>query len=256
MQFLKMQATGNDFLILDGQKYTAPAKPLRPQMARHYCQRIYGFGADGFLVLEKTAAGIQWDFYNSDGSPANMCGNAARAVGRYLMDQNRGDRADFLTNVGRVSAKRISQNEIEVEFEIPNTPIKKVISPEGFWIDTGVPHVVLITNSLQDVSLLRTVGQDVKSQYSQDGINVTFFIPHAPNEIEATTFERGVEDFTLSCGTGALAAARIHLQQKDGACEVQVPGGKLHVTFKGNRAILRGEACIVGWCAPAEGASK
>jgi diaminopimelate epimerase len=256
MQFLKTQATGNDFLILDGQRYSVPPKALRSQMARQYCHRIYGFGADGFLVLEKVGPDIHWDFYNSDGSSANMCGNAARAVGHYLMEQSGKQTAEFVTNVGRVIAKKLSPHEIEVQFEIPNTAVKTVNQPDGHWIDTGVPHVVLVTKTLSDPSSLRAVGLQVKSLYPQDGINVTFYVAKTKDNIEATTFERGVEDFTLSCGTGALAAARVHLQLKDGECEVHVPGGKLHVTFNGNRAILRGEAGAIGWCAPAEGAKK
>src|SRR4051794_36739830 len=117
MQLLKMQATGNDFLILDGTSTTPPSKSLRPQLARTHCHRIFGFGADGFLVLEKSGTMVHWDFYNSDGSSAKMCGNAARAVGLYLMDQTKSDSAIFFTTVGRVSVKRIKGSEVEVEYE-------------------------------------------------------------------------------------------------------------------------------------------
>jgi len=250
LQLLKMQATGNDFLILDGMKFSAPPPDRRAQLARTFCQRIYGFGADGFLVLEQKADGIHWDFYNSDGSSANMCGNAARAVGQYLMNKSQTNAADFFTTVGKVSAKRINQNEVEVQFDIPNEPTSELKSPSATMINTGVPHAVLQVSDLQNIERLRETGLTIKSQFQNDGMNVTYFVPKTATSIESVTFERGVEDFTLACGTGALAAARVHLKQKDGSCEVNVPGGKLRVTFKAFSAILTGEARSIGWCVP------
>lgn len=250
LQLLKMQATGNDFLILDGMKFSAPPQAQRAQFARTFCQRIYGFGADGFLVLEQKPDGIHWDFYNSDGSSANMCGNAARAVGHYLMNKTQANSVEFFTNVGKVSAKRLGVHEVEVQFDIPVKPTTELKSAGATMIDTGVPHAVLQVDDLQNIERLRETGLKIKAQFQKDGMNVTYFVPKTPTSVDSVTFERGVEDFTLACGTGALAAARVHLKQKDGACEVNVPGGKLHVTFRANRAILAGEARSIGWCVP------
>jgi diaminopimelate epimerase len=256
LQLLKMQAAGNDFLILDAMKWTAPPASTRAQMARTFCQPHYGFGADGFLILEKKPDGVHWDFYNSDGSSANMCGNAARAVGRYLMDKDGTVSVEFFTNVGKVSAKRLNQNEVEVQFDLPIQPAGEIANPSATLINTGVPHAVVPVRDLMDTATLRETGLKIKSQFRQEGINVTYYTPKTANSIDSVTFERGVEDFTLACGTGALAAARVHLKQKDGDCEVNVPGGKLHVTFKANRAILRGEAHSIGWCIPSLEDSK
>lgn len=253
MQLLKTQATGNDFLILDGMKYVVPQKAARPQLAKKFCHRFYGFGADGFLVLEKQTDGVHWDFYNSDGSSADMCGNAARAVAQYLMGADPSDSVEFFTSVGKVSATKQTGEEIEVRFPIPHVPVKNLESHAAVLINTGVLHAVVKVGGLQDAEVLRKIGLEIKSQYKQNGINVTFYSPSDKQKMAATTFERGVEDFTLSCGTGALAAARVHLGLRDGTCEVNVPGGRLHVTFEGNQAILRGEARPVGWCAPIEG---
>lgn len=247
-----MQATGNDFLILDGTECSAPAPSLRPQMAQTHCQRTFGFGADGFLVLEKKADQVHWDFYNSDGSSANMCGNAARTVALLLMNKYKSDSIDFVTKVGKVFARRVESQEIEVQFEIPSVESKPLSFHSAVLIDTGVPHVVVRVENLQDMHNLRETGLEIKSKYSDNGMNVTFYVSKSPNKIESTTFERGVEDFTLSCGTGALAAARIHLKQKDGQCEVTVPGGKLNVAFQKSRATLRGPAQSIGWCTPSE----
>lgn len=250
LQLLKMQAAGNDFLILDAVRFASPAPAERAGLARTFCKLHYGFGADGFLLLEKKSDGIHWDFYNSDGSSARMCGNAARAVGLYLMDQSQVDQIDFFTSVGKVAARRLGQNKVEVQFEIPAKPIQSIASPAATLIDTGVPHAVVQVEDLRDQDGLREIGLKIKSQFKEDGMNVTYLQPSTTSSIESVTFERGVEAFTLACGTGALAAARVHLQQKDGSCTVRVPGGELHVTFQANRAILGGEARYIGWCVP------
>jgi diaminopimelate epimerase len=112
------------------------------------------------------------------------------------------------------------------------------------------------TRELNDIATLRDIGVEIKARYAQTGMNVTYYAVKTADSIASVTFERGVEAFTLSCGTGALAAARIHLGDKDGTCQVQVPGGELQVTFIGEHAILQGEARPIGWCTPLDGETK
>src|SRR5690349_16881983 len=104
-KLLKMQASGNDFLIADCIAVAAPQAGIRSEMAKRYCNRQFGFGADGFLIIESNISGYCWDFYNSDGSSAAMCGNAARAVGRYLADQQKALQTKFHTSIGEVEAR-------------------------------------------------------------------------------------------------------------------------------------------------------
>jgi diaminopimelate epimerase len=269
LKLLKMQATGNDFLIADcsATGLGGPHSSARPQLAKKLCDRIFGFGADGFLVIEKNPRGYFWDFYNSDGSSAAMCGNAARAVGRYLIDSNKTNEISFHASIGPVKARLIDANKIHVEFDVANLGLRAMPWHQATFVDTGVPHAVV--KSSEDPKNLAGIAKDIKQKFGADGINVTFYSPKEnmsaeclpkaestlggiKDQIEAITHERGVEDFTLSCGTGALAAAYVHLGGKDGDVVVKVPGGILNVTFKGKTAILRGEAHYVGWCQPIE----
>jgi diaminopimelate epimerase len=253
-RLLKMQATGNDFLILDGSKFITPGLPERAEFAKRYCHRIYGFGADGLIFLEKTGVHFSWDFYNSDGSQAAMCGNAARAVGRFLTEQSKSHEVIFGTTVGQVTARKVTSESnlttIEVEWELASTLARPVPWYSGQLIDTGVAHVVVKVPSIDDLVSLKAIGLDIKSKFRIEGMNVTFYTSQTSDSIKAVTFERGVEDFTLSCGTGALAAACVHLQGETMNCKVKVPGGSLEVTFHGKKAILRGEARYIGWCTP------
>lgn len=237
-----MQATGNDFLIVDGQ-----ANGDQSNLAKRYCDRHYGFGADGWIRLKSSGKKYSWDFFNSDGSPAKMCGNAARAVGMYLLDKNETTVETFETAIGPVQARRDGK-EIQVEFRMPTVTPKQLDLYSATFVDTGVPHAVIRIESLGDRNKLIQMALEIKKTFLSTGINVTFYVEAKSDSINAITFERGVEDFTLSCGTGALAAARVFLGSRSSHCAVEVPGGILRIEFNGDLARLTGPAEYVGWC--------
>lgn len=257
---IKASATGNDFLLVDllsadnAQAWSqqAGSKP-REQWAKELCDRHHGLGADGLVFLEPFAGlDFGWDFYNSDGSRAEMCGNATRAVGLYYHSTTGKKEARFQTRTGPVLVTVNSQDDIRTDL----APIQSeewaqrgTDSSLSFdFVSTGNPHAVVSVPGLKDKTLLRALAQKVKSEkrFFKDGVNVTFVHPVSPTVIESQTFERGVEDFTLSCGTGAVAAAHSILRGKPGqSMEVRVPGGTLFVIWNNGRPTLSGPARIV-----------
>lgn len=262
LKVFKVSATGNDFLLVDLR--SAPiariwksewAKKPRAHWVKEWCHRQEGIGADGMVFLEKNKeADFAWDFYNSDGSGAEMCGNAARAVSFYVSQTSKLKKFGFKTRVGIVEAKVKSQSDIQVR--LPEILEEKWIQPLEFkgaqmsydFVRAGVPHAVIRVPNMNERAKLREIAFAIKSQpqFLQAGTNVTFVREINKASIQSVTFERGVEDFTLSCGTGAVAAAYSVLRGEEGTeIEVQVPGGTLSVVWKDGSPVLKGPAKIV-----------
>lgn len=262
---IKMQATGNDFLVLDladamaaGSIPSSFFKQSRAHWARVFCDRHFGLGADGFVILEKDSVQkdlIRWDFYNADGSAAEMCGNAARCVGRHLLEQNASNtNVDFLTRVGTVTAKTVGPNAFEVTWPVRLDPPQPL--GDGLFVNTGVPHQVIAVEDLSDRDALKKTAllERTRPEFQKDGTNVTFYRSIDPTSIEAVSFERGVNGFTLSCGTGAIAAAWVHVHNSENkSCQVTVPGGNLTVRFGKDHASLAGTAFPLGRISPSQG---
>ncbi len=265
MKFIKMTGTGNDFLIADlrsaeGQQQWADfsqGRPL-PQVAEQLCHRQQGVGADGLVLIKTTGeTGDQevhftWDFYNSDGSHAEMCGNAARCVSRWYADQlsSPQEQVRFQTRAGVIRAKVHPEGYVSVEMS-PLKVIKKQgqltshgQSLEYSFVNSGVPHVVLLTEGSFDFQKMKPVAEYLRNhpEFGPEGTNVTFVRELSEDEVHGVSFERGVEDFTLACGTGAVAAAWAHRERYPGSAPVQVhlPGGSLTVSFQAERPILYG----------------
>ncbi len=255
---VKVCGTGNDFLIVDSLKNPDLSLPS-PKEIQSFCHRQNGFGADGFVYLKPHAdLDFEWVFFNSDGSQAEMCGNAARAVSRYFAYANKKSSFAFLTYVGVIKAQVEHPQEISgnVTVEIPKWSeySEGHSSPAGNYtfVNSGVPHAVLDSKDLSDLTRLKEKALIIKAlkPFQERGVNVTFKSPsREKNKIHSVTFERGVENFTLSCGTGAIAAA---IAESGGSTEfkwlVQVPGGVLTVLSNSSGVFLSGEGRIVGSC--------
>ncbi len=221
--------------------------------ARSICDRHFGVGADGFVVMKKLAAAkYEWSFFNSDGSFAAMCGNAARAAASFLGEAKWP--VELKTGFGLVKLEALVPSEFRVEIDyskkrLQELALAKPSSDSGaaigtpVLIDTGVPHVVMETAvdvlSLKSGSVERSLAAPFRwpKEAGAAGANVTFFRRTGAKAIEAVTFERGVEDYTLSCGTGVLAAAVVAsraLQAGQWSQEITVknPGGVLRVDSK------------------------
>lgn len=266
--FTKMSGAGNTFILISSANtawdyFEKQTKMPRLEFAKFICGKTFGFAADGFLILDPGSDSIDyhWDFYNSDGSPAEMCGNAARCAARYCYEyiENRTrSHFKFMTGAGVVEAIILADKFVRVQMP-PIKWIQKDIelrihqsNLEKFaFVNTGVPHLVQKLHSIGRVTSMKEMAQEARSHQDvrPDGSNVTFYSIDSESRIQAVTFERGVEDYTLACGTGAVAAALVHHAQTSvSAIEVAMPGGNLRVIFVANdpRPFLEGEADFVG----------
>lgn len=226
--FFKYQATGNDFVIIDNRtaKYRLSAKEIS-----HICDRRFGVGGDGLILIEKhPAADFNMVYYNSDGSQS-LCGNGSRAAVRLAARLGMINRkTTFMAYDGlhhaKVAAKHITLQMKEVE------GFKKIGS--DYFIHTGSPHYIKMVDTLEDLDVEKE-GRRIRNlpAFAPEGTNVNF-ISRGKNHIEVRTYERGVEGETLSCGTGVTGAALIAAQvwNFQSPLTVRTRGGELRVAFR------------------------
>lgn len=199
MQITKYNASGNDFVI-----FHTFLKKSRNELAKKLCNRQTGIGANGLIVLiPHNSYDFEWEFYNSDGSDAQMCGNGSRAVAHYAVSTGLCENEmKFLTVAGVVEAS-VEGDLAEVKLTEPKI-LDNIIVEEGFkWqlFDTGVPHLVTFVDNLKVYS--KDIAQEMRNKYNA---NVNFAKIDTKNRtIHVRTYERGVEDETLACGTGMAA---------------------------------------------------
>lgn len=237
-----MNGAGNDFVVLDNR--TGHLGLTRDQVVR-LCDRHRGVGADGLMLLVPSRLGQAdwaWDFYNSDGSEAEMCGNGARCFARFIQRLTGvEDRVSFETLAGPIGA-RIDGDRVSVNLTPPrdlrlNESIRTSVGDFAFSsVDTGVPHVVLFVPEADEVSV-SALGSEIRrhSRFAPKGANVNFVQVLHPGAIRVRTYERGVERETLACGTGVAAAALVSTAVHDfpSPINVRVRGGDtLRVSFE------------------------
>ncbi len=215
IEFTKMVASGNDFILVEIKAQSPKLKAL----ARKICHRMYGIGADGLLVLEKSkSADIRMRLFNADGSEARMCGNGARCVGLWLSSELGARRTEYKiqTKAGIIKAKvsgslvRIRLTEPkDMTFDVPLEVNGRRIKVH--FIDTGVPHTVIFVEGLEKIAV-GSLGRHVRhhERFKPAGTNVDFVEALSHDSISVRTYERGVEDETLACGTGAVASALLY----------------------------------------------
>lgn len=252
LTFSKYQGTGNDFILVDNRQGVFDRS--REDLVAHLCDRRFGIGADGLMLLQNAPEGFDFEmvYYNSDGREGSMCGNGGRCIVAFARQLGViGSTCRFIAVDGPHDAIVHENGEVELKM----IDVTQVEQGEGFYfMNTGSPHYVMFVDSLPQISV---VGQGRSVRYSdrfkEVGTNVNFveILPDG-NGISIATYERGVEDETLSCGTGATACAIAYFIKKLGGREahipVQVKGGQLHVHFKCSNGVFEG----VWLCGPAQ----
>lgn len=228
LEFYKMSGSGNDFIIIDNRKKVVNEADFAQFVAR-VCRRKMSVGADGLILVENAdAVDFKWRFYNSDGSIAEMCGNGARCAARFaFLTGIAGAEMTFETAAGMIHAEIIGDR---VKIKVPD--------PESLDLDymlelergmlsvssvnTGVPHVVIERDDIHDIDVV-PLGREIRfhDRYAPAGTNVNFISP-LDSGIAIRTYERGVEDETLACGTGAVAGAIVTACKRDVASPVDV----------------------------------
>jgi len=233
LHFTKMNGAGNDFVMVDnrdGQTALTGA-----QIAR-LCDRHRGVGADGLLAVEpaQNGADFRMRYYNTDGGEAEMCGNGARCFARFAQKvSGRAGDVSFETLAGVITAKFLS-DLVQIQMSTPHSLRLDDRLPVGgetltvHSVNTGVPHAVVFVDDLEATDV-RRLGRALRyhEHFAPKGTNANFVLQRAADTIAIRTYERGVEDETLACGTGMVACALI-LHERTGAAspvQVQVRGG-------------------------------
>ncbi len=236
LEFSKMNGAGNDFVLVDNRaqkiKFSADQVTL-------LCHRQRGVGADGLLLLLPPAsknADWAWEFFNSDGSPAEMCGNGARCFARFVQKLTGVKNGfSFETGAGIIKATfhgdRVTIGLTQPKDLLLDHQLQLAAGTQSIHsINTGVPHAVVFVVDA-DQAMVRDLGREIRHHphFAPKGTNVNFVQRLGPASIRVRTYERGVEGETLACGTGVTASALIsaELHGFDSPVKVQVRGGDL-----------------------------
>ncbi|MFO7783548.1 MAG: diaminopimelate epimerase [Thermodesulfobacteriota bacterium] len=216
LEFWKMNGSGNDFILIDNRDGRI-AEESMGRLVEQVCRRRESVGADGVIFVQNSVThDFSWRFFNADGGEAEMCGNGGRCVARFAhLNGIAGKEMTFETQSGPIWAEvrgRVvtvlmpQPSEIDLDIDLP--------AGEGWksadFVNTGVPHVVLRVEDLVHCPVVE-LGRMIRNHalFAPNGTNADFIRVTGPDSLEIRTYERGVEDETLACGTGAMAAALV-----------------------------------------------
>ena len=225
IRFTKMVATGNDFVVTEAKSLRLSGRQEKPKaknfnyLAEKICNRKYGVGADGLLVLEKSRkADIKMRIFNADGSEAEMCGNGARCAALYLASRKpkAGNRKPKIETKAGILDSLVGKDSVRIKLTSPcglKLGIPVLINGcrlEANFINTGVPHAVIFVEGLDKIDVA-AIGSQIRyhKEFSPKGVNVDFVEAAGNDSICVRTYERGVEGETLACGTGSVASALV-----------------------------------------------
>jgi diaminopimelate epimerase len=242
--FVKMSGTGNDFIIID-HRDPFISEADQSEFARIVCRRKFSVGADGLILIENSeTADFRWQFYNGDGSRAEMCGNGARCAARFAFEKKIAPPSmRFETTAGEIEAFIMggSDESVKIRLTAPEDLRLNIPSAVGsveqilHFINTGVPHTVVLVKDAGDVPVGEW-GREIRFHeiFQPAGTNANFVQKVSNNTLMVRTYERGVEGETMACGTGAVASALIValLEQAKPPVTVITSGGeKLTIHF-------------------------
>jgi diaminopimelate epimerase len=261
--FMKMSGSGNDFILIDHRKALLDRDRMK-KFAQKVCRRRVSAGADGVIFIEPSKkADFKWQFFNADGSEGEMCGNGGRCAARFAYLKGiAGSSLTFETLAGILSAQ-VNGKRVKLEMTKPHSlKLDEKISIGGkrlmiSSINTGVPHAVLFLKDLERINVVRT-GRKIRNHphYAPKGTNANFVQVKNKSRLWVRTYERGVEDETLACGTGAVASSLIaafkglvrspvsiktgggeiltvHFEIEDGAIRKVFFEGDVHIIYEG-----------------------
>ena len=214
LPFVKMSGAGNDFVVIDNR---ALNHSLTTEQIAHLCDRHAGIGADGLLAVEPTnKEGVDYlmRYYNADGGEAEMCGNGARCFARFVHPLRRAEaeRVRFLTPAGLITGEYVG-DEVRINLTAPTETKTQQRADFGWgeieyhFMNTGVPHAVVFVEDAEPVDVVGWGRAIRRSPIFSRGTNVNFVQVASPGKLIVRTYERGVEDETLACGTGVVASA-------------------------------------------------
>lgn len=231
VQFHKYQGTGNDFIIIDN--YHNEPISLSTDQIKKLCNRHFGIGADGLMFLNKKT-GYDFDmlYYNADGNESSMCGNGGRCLVKFAHSSGIHKSEYHFTAIDGEHQAEIETNGL-VYLKMQDVHSVKQHGSYAI-LNTGSPHFVKFASNVENIDVVESgSGIRYSSEFEKEGINVNFVETLDEDKIYVRTYERGVEDETLSCGTGVTAAALLSAHNENGfnTVNVKTPGGNLSVEF-------------------------
>ena len=229
--FFKYHGTGNDFVLIDNREGKFPKQDTK--LVSQICHRRFGVGADGLILLENhSSSDFRMVYYNSDGNPSTMCGNGGRCIVHFAKFLGIiTDKATFEAIDGMHEAT-IKKDWVSLRM----TDVEDVkVSEESVFLNTGSPHHIQMVTGLEVYDVF-SKGRDIRNRiYGKEGANVNFVEQKKDAVFSVRTYERGVEDETLSCGTGVTAVALAMFETgktSQNKVTLETPGGQLQVSFE------------------------
>ncbi len=229
LKFHKYQGTGNDFVIVDDRDLSFNDYYSNDDV-RRFCDRKFGIGADGLILLQPSSdADFHMQYFNSDGNESSMCGNGGRCIVAFAKRMGLFESSTIFTAIDGLHDAEIQEGWVKLKMQ----DVHEITSyKDDFVLDTGSPHYVQYRDDINHMDVYED-GKSIRnsSDFIKEGINVNF-ISFEKNELYVVTYERGVEDETLSCGTGVTAAALVHAQNselKENQISIKTKGGNLEV---------------------------
>ena len=233
LNFFKFQGAGNDFIIPDPQ---TKSSIFSESLINTRCDRKFGIGADGLMLLKKhKTLDFEMQYFNADGKEGSMCGNGGRCISAFYFQhilKKKNIVFQAIDGLHQAIIHRTKKNFSDVSLQLSD--VKKIqIEKDYFLINTGSPHYVKIVEDVENIDVVkegRIIRHDKK--YGSNGVNVNFVAINAADNITVRTYERGVENETLSCGTGvtasAIAASTLYNRP---SIVINTKGGELNVSF-------------------------
>lgn len=235
IDFHKYHGAGNDFIIIDARK--SDQKAFTQAIVRQFCHRHFGIGGDGLILLQSSdIADFHMKYFNADGKEGTMCGNGGRCISAFAKDSGivKESEIEFTGIDGMHRAVFRDNGEVSLKM----TDVSEIRNlDDGYFLDTGSPHFVTFVDSVREIDVNNT-GRKLRhdNRFGPDGANINF-ISSQSDRIDIRTFERGVENETLACGTGCVAAAisaQFHSKSDNFSFILNAEGGVLRVDFEVN----------------------
>ncbi|MDR3256347.1 MAG: diaminopimelate epimerase [Endomicrobium sp.] len=260
INFSKLTAAGNDFILIDNRENIIADKDYQ-SLTKKLCDRKYSIGADGLILLEKsTCKDFKMKYFNSDGSYASMCGNGGRSVAKFAYNLGIvNSKIVFETDAGVINAEILPQDRVKLDLYDPKDLKRNIrIETDGKefnidFINTGVPHSVIFVDNVENIDVFR-YGKSIRyhAAFAPAGANVNFVEVVKDNTLLVRTYERGVENETLACGTGITASGIISVLKNFTKSPVNIiarGGDRLSVSLKNSNdkvsnVVLEGPAII------------
>jgi len=227
----KYQGTGNDFILIDNRDHSVL---ISTKQINWLCDRRFGIGADGLILLELASdVDFKMTYYNSDGNESSMCGNGGRCITAFARDVGVIENAAKFKAIDGLHDVKINENWVSLKMN----DVKEIeINNDYFYLNTGSPHFVKFVSNIENFDVYNE-GKKIRHSppFESEGTNVNF-IEKKDHELFVRTYERGVENETLSCGTGvtsaALVAAITGVSSTKNSCAIKTLGGNLNVKFE------------------------